>query len=92
VLELIPITYEDFLPISAAGIFQSNLDDRQSQSFERSPNQQLFEQQLGCAVTSEFEFYHRIQSESLLEVVDIINQSGIDSKKVMHQFDEKYPL
>jgi len=92
VLELIPITYEDFLPISAAGIFQSNLDDRQSQSFERSPNQQLFEQQLGCVVTSEFEFYHRIQRESLLEAVEVVYQSGIDSKKFMHQFDEKYPL
>jgi uncharacterized glyoxalase superfamily metalloenzyme YdcJ len=32
VLEAVPITYEDFLPLSAAGIFQSNLETTKSSS------------------------------------------------------------
>ena len=43
-----PIVYEDFLPVSAAGIFQSNLGDEAAQEFVASPNQQRFEQDLGA--------------------------------------------
>ncbi len=64
-LQIQPITYEDFLPVSAAGIFQSNLDDRATQTFSLSPNQLAFEQDLGCSVTSEFEYYEEIQADSL---------------------------
>ncbi|WP_166926661.1 VOC family protein, partial [Flavobacterium poyangense] len=42
-----PIVYEDFLPVSAAGIFQSNLGDDAVQDFAASPNQKLFEVALG---------------------------------------------
>src|SRR5690606_6351759 len=38
-----PIVYEDFLPVSAAGIFQSNLGDDATQEFAASPNQVMFE-------------------------------------------------
>ncbi|MEY9167931.1 putative glyoxalase superfamily metalloenzyme YdcJ [Sinorhizobium fredii] len=38
-----PIVYEDFLPVSAAGIFQSNLGDGGQQEFVASPNQKRFE-------------------------------------------------
>lgn len=66
VLRISPITYEDFLPVSAAGIFQSNLDERDTQTFVRSPNQQAFERDLGCKVIDEFSFYAQIQHDSLL--------------------------
>ena len=67
VLRVSPITYEDFLPVSAAGIFQSNLDEKESQDFIRSPNQQAFERDLGCPVINEFSFYAKIQYDSLLQ-------------------------
>ncbi len=60
-----PITYEDFLPVSAAGIFQSNLGDDDAQDFVESPNQKRFEQDLGAKVLNEFEHYARIERESI---------------------------
>jgi len=74
-LQIHPITYEDFLPVSAAGIFQSNLDDRETQTFSLSPNQRAFEQDLGCSVTSEFEYYEKIQTDSLR---DCLQQLKLD--------------
>lgn len=60
-----PITYEDFLPVSAAGIFQSNLGDNDAQDFVESPNQKRFEEDLGAKVLNEFEHYGRIERESI---------------------------
>jgi len=60
-----PIVYEDFLPVSAAGIFQSNLGDRAQQEFTASPNQQRFERDLGTAVLNAFEHYASIEAASL---------------------------
>ncbi|EFM55229.1 2-oxoadipate dioxygenase/decarboxylase HglS [Brucella inopinata] len=60
-----PITYEDFLPVSAAGIFQSNLGDDETQEFVESPNQKRFEDDLGAKVLNEFEHYARIERESI---------------------------
>ncbi|PLP55571.1 DUF1338 domain-containing protein [Mesorhizobium loti] len=59
-----PIVYEDFLPVSAAGIFQSNLGDDAVQDFMASPNQKLFETALGAAVLNEFEHYAGIERAS----------------------------
>lgn len=56
-----PIVYEDFLPVSAAGIFQSNLGDQAAQEFRASPSQEMFERDLGCPVLDEFAHYHRIE-------------------------------
>lgn len=56
-----PIVYEDFLPVSAAGIFQSNLGDQAAQEFRASPSQKMFERDLGCPVLDEFAHYHRIE-------------------------------
>ncbi|MCK4707878.1 MAG: VOC family protein [Gammaproteobacteria bacterium] len=72
-LDIYPITYEDFLPVSAAGIFQSNLDERETQTFSRSPNQQAFENDLGSKVMSEFEYYAKIQADSLLACLQQLN-------------------
>lgn len=60
-----PIVYEDFLPVSAAGIFQSNLGDEAAQSFVASPNQIRFEADLGTAVLDEFEHYAGLESASI---------------------------
>jgi uncharacterized glyoxalase superfamily metalloenzyme YdcJ len=60
-----PIVYEDFLPVSAAGIFQSNLGDDAVQAFAASPNQRLFEKALGTVVLNEFEHYAGIERASI---------------------------
>ncbi|MCM2294000.1 VOC family protein [Allorhizobium sp. BGMRC 0089] len=60
-----PIVYEDFLPVSAAGIFQSNLGDGAQQDFVASPNQKRFEADLGAEVLNEFDHYGSIEKASL---------------------------
>ncbi|CDX35625.1 conserved hypothetical protein [Mesorhizobium plurifarium] len=60
-----PIVYEDFLPVSAAGIFQSNLGDDATQEFVASPNQKMFEGDLGATVLDEFAHYAGIMRASL---------------------------
>lgn len=60
-----PIVYEDFLPVSAAGIFQSNLGDDVQQEFTASPNQRRFEADLGLTVLNEFDHYAGIEATSL---------------------------
>ncbi|MBZ9792410.1 VOC family protein [Rhizobium sp. 3T7] len=62
-----PIVYEDFLPVSAAGIFQSNLGDEATQEFTASPNQQRFERDLGIPVLNEFDHYAGIEAQSIAE-------------------------
>ncbi|ENN88186.1 hypothetical protein RHSP_40000 [Rhizobium freirei PRF 81] len=60
-----PIVYEDFLPVSAAGIFQSNLGDGAQQEFVASPNQKRFETDLGMKVLNEFDHYAGIEQASI---------------------------
>ena len=60
-----PIVYEDFLPVSAAGIFQSNLGGGEQRAYAAHATREAFEQALGAAVNDEFEIYERIQAESL---------------------------
>lgn len=60
-----PIVYEDFLPVSAAGIFQSNLGDDATQAFVASPNQIMFEADLGATVLDEFVHYAGIERASI---------------------------
>ncbi len=60
-----PIVYEDFLPVSAAGIFQSNLGEGAAQSFARSPNREAFEAALGAPVADEFRLYEDIERASI---------------------------
>jgi uncharacterized glyoxalase superfamily metalloenzyme YdcJ len=59
-----PITYEDFLPVSAAGIFQSNLGDHAAQTIGVSPNKGAFEQALGMHVADEFALYAAMADET----------------------------
>jgi uncharacterized glyoxalase superfamily metalloenzyme YdcJ len=60
-----PLVYEDFLPVSAAGIFQSNLGDDAAQEFIASPNQKMFEHDLGATVLDEFAQYDGIMRASI---------------------------
>ena len=60
-----PIVYEDFLPVSAAGIFQSNLGGEEQRAYAAHANSDAFEQALGMTVEDEFAIYARLQAESL---------------------------
>lgn len=60
-----PIVYEDFLPVSAAGIFQSNLGEGNQANYAVSSNQDLFEKCLGQRVWNELDLYAQTQQKSL---------------------------
>jgi uncharacterized glyoxalase superfamily metalloenzyme YdcJ len=60
-----PIVYEDFLPVSAAGIFQSNLGSEQQRGYVAEQAQADFERALGSAVLDPFELYEAEQDRSL---------------------------
>jgi uncharacterized glyoxalase superfamily metalloenzyme YdcJ len=62
-----PLVYEDFLPVSAAGIFQSNLGDDAQSHYGTHSNQQDFERALGRKTINELELYADTQRRSLLE-------------------------
>lgn len=52
------ITYEDFLPVSAAGIFKSNLrESDNAETLKGTGNQVVFEQALGRSVLNMFDLY-----------------------------------
>lgn len=64
-VDFIPITYEDFLPVSAAGIFASNASDKTSIDSFKSSSQEEFEKALGQSTLSEFTLYQAMEDESL---------------------------
>lgn len=74
VIRIEPIVYEDFLPVSAAGIFQSNLHSDSQSSYEGQSNQQEFEQALGAHVHDELKLYAQLQNESLQTCLDSLQQ------------------
>ncbi|MNV15046.1 hypothetical protein D3C71_1057470 [compost metagenome] len=59
-----PITYEDFLPVSAAGIFQSNLGNQTQARSHGNSSRAAFETALGCEVFDEFELYQQAEDRS----------------------------
>ncbi|MEB0106164.1 VOC family protein [Pseudomonas sp. MH9.3] len=60
-----PLVYEDFLPVSAAGIFQSNLGDAAQSHYAANSNQAEFEQALGCRTIDELQLYAQTQQRSI---------------------------
>lgn len=62
-----PLVYEDFLPVSAAGIFQSNLGDAAQVHYNQHSNQQAFEHALGRATLDELGLYAQTQQRSIEE-------------------------
>ena len=71
-----PIVYEDFLPVSAAGIFQSNLHSDSANSYEGNSNQQEFEQALGSSVHDELALYAQMQDQSLQACLASLQQTA----------------
>lgn len=69
-----PLVYEDFLPVSAAGIFQSNLGEAAQVEYAVSAAQAAFERDLGATVQDEFVLYEAIQTRSLQ---DCLKQLGV---------------
>ncbi|WP_120966232.1 VOC family protein [Comamonas sp. lk] len=68
-----PITYEDFLPVSAAGIFQSNLGGEEQKQYQAHAAQQVFESALGARVHDEIALYERAQQQSMAQVRDSLS-------------------
>jgi uncharacterized glyoxalase superfamily metalloenzyme YdcJ len=66
-----PVTYEDFLPASAAGIFYSNLGGRSGGKCEAASDQAVFERSLGCSVHNEFKIYQQIEEDSISECLKL---------------------
>jgi uncharacterized glyoxalase superfamily metalloenzyme YdcJ len=65
IVDAFPIVYEDFLPVSAAGIFQSNLGGDEQRLYEANTARQAFTEALGVPVLDEFEIYEQMQSSSI---------------------------
>lgn len=64
-VDFTPITYEDFLPVSAAGIFASNASDKTREDTFKSSSQADFETSLGQPVLSEFDLYSTMEQHSI---------------------------
>lgn len=60
-----PIVYEDFLPVSAAGIFQSNLGGAEQLSYAPNANRSAFEEALGAAPLDEMALYEAAECRSV---------------------------
>jgi uncharacterized glyoxalase superfamily metalloenzyme YdcJ len=59
-----PQVYEDFLPVSAAGIFQSNLGSDRAQAFGENANLAAFETALGAKVADKMALYAGAERDS----------------------------
>jgi len=93
-IRLEPIVYEDFLPVSAAGIFQSNLHDDSTndsangnENDEHSgkqssgginANKEAFENALGAQVYDELELYQTLQAQSLKACLANLNSKALN--------------
>ena len=72
-----PQTYEDFLPVSAAGIFQSNLGSDAQSNYSQSANREAFEAALGVPVTDELSLYDATEAESLRRALIALGQDHL---------------
>ncbi len=70
-----PITYEDFLPVSAAGIFRSNLDGLAGAKALARASRTVFEAALGCAVIDPASLYEAAEADSLAASLDALGLS-----------------
>ncbi|GHB01777.1 2-oxoadipate dioxygenase/decarboxylase HglS [Modicisalibacter luteus] len=71
-VEARPITYEDFLPISAAGIFQSNLGGDNNEAYAGNANRDAFEASLEGKVLDELTLYAERESASCRAVLQAL--------------------
>nr|WP_201589053.1 VOC family protein [Psychrobacter pulmonis] len=90
-IRLEPIVYEDFLPVSAAGIFQSNLHDDSTNDNENDnenggkqskgevhTNKEAFENALGAQVYDELALYQTLQAQSLKACLAKLNSKALN--------------
>ncbi|WP_051334201.1 VOC family protein [Mesorhizobium sp. WSM3224] len=71
-----PIIYEDFLPVSAAGIFQSNLGTDEQQNYAESSNRQAFEEGLGAKIANELDLYAKVQQDSIADALAQLREAA----------------
>jgi uncharacterized glyoxalase superfamily metalloenzyme YdcJ len=79
-VDIEPIVYEDFLPVSAAGIFQSNLGENGQGDYDEQSSQALFEQALGSRVIEADGLYQATQQQSLTDCIEALNKTLAKSK------------
>lgn len=70
-----PVLYEDFLPVSAAGIFRSNLGDQRAEEFIERADRRAFEAALGAPVVDELALYEETERRSLATSLEAL---GLD--------------
>lgn len=81
-LRIDPIVYEDFLPVSAAGIFQSNLGTDQQVNYAARANRAAFETALGGKVEDELELYAATQNNSLAAALQALGLAAPQLKSI----------
>lgn len=73
-VDYLPITYEDFLPVSAAGIFASNASDKTRVDEFKSSSQAEFEAALGQPVHDMFALYAAMEQASIAEILTAVSR------------------
>ncbi len=72
-----PQIYEDFLPVSAAGIFQSNLASDDRSNYAANANQEAFEAALGVPVIDDMTLYAQVERDSLAASLTALGQAHL---------------
>lgn len=77
----VPQFYEDFLPKSAEGIFRSNVGEEKmtTVAVQKSDSQRRFEEALGRPVLNMYDYYQKLQFESLAETC---NELGLELEAI----------
>lgn len=71
-IEAKPILYEDFLPVSAAGIFRSNLRESASSLSDGLPHQGALEEALEAPIADEHVLYAELERKSRADCVSVL--------------------
>ncbi|MCZ4279949.1 VOC family protein [Kiloniella laminariae] len=82
-----PIIYEDFLPVSAAGIFQSNLGDTGAEIVYANPSQSSFEADLGAKVHDELALYAELEQASFAACQALLSEKAQPAKASIDKAD-----
>ncbi|MBO9126233.1 MULTISPECIES: 2-oxoadipate dioxygenase/decarboxylase HglS [Rhizobium/Agrobacterium group] len=77
-----PIVYEDFLPVSAAGIFQSNLGTDAQQNYSERSNRDAFENGLGSTVQDELALYAEAENRSLDQTYETLGHPELAQRSI----------
>ncbi|WP_026145364.1 2-oxoadipate dioxygenase/decarboxylase HglS [Pseudomonas asplenii] len=71
-----PLVYEDFLPVSAAGIFQSNLGENAQAHYAELANRDAFQRALGRQTLDELQLYRNAEQASLHGALAALGSGG----------------